>query len=74
MAEDESKQPTQDIPAIVDEARRTEEVSPPPNASQSPLEAHAASDSGGDPLPLAGAAFVGGFLLAKVLKRIGGGD
>jgi len=42
--------------------------------SQSPWDAHQASDSGGDPLPLIGAAFAGGFVLAKILKRLGGDD
>jgi hypothetical protein len=38
------------------------------------LDAHEASDSPGDPLPLIGAAFAGGFVLAKILKRLGGDD
>ena len=49
-------------------------TTPPPAGGQSPWEAHAASESGGDPLPLAGAAFAGGFVLAKILKKLGGGD
>jgi hypothetical protein len=44
------------------------------SGGQSPMDAHAASESGGDPLPLVGAAFAGGFVLAKVLKKLGGGD
>ena len=41
--------------------------------TQSPLDAHRASEeAGGDPLPLVGAAFAGGFVLAQVLKRLGG--
>jgi hypothetical protein len=64
MAEDESSQKTQDIPAV--------EQTPPP-VSQSPLDAHKAS-SDGDPLPVIGAAFVGGFVLARILKHFGGDD
>jgi hypothetical protein len=69
MAEDETTQQTQDMPAV-------EEVAPPvaTSSGQSPLDAHAASDSADDPLPLVGAAFAGGFVLAKILKRLGGGD
>jgi hypothetical protein len=62
MAPDESTQETQDMPAVEEQAGQ----------SQSPWDAHAASDSGGDPLPIIGAAFAGGFVLAKVLKRLGG--
>jgi hypothetical protein len=62
MAPDESSQETQDMPAVEEQA------------SQSPWDAHEASDAGGDPLPLVGAAFAGGFVLAKILKRLGGGD
>ena len=61
MAPDESSQETQDMPAVEQQA------------SQSPLDAHAAA-SDGDPLPIIGAAFVGGFVLAKVLKHFGGDD
>jgi len=68
MAQDESTQQTQDMPALEGNAPETH------SAGQSPWDAHAASDSGGDPLPLAGAAFVGGFVLAKILKKLGGGD
>jgi hypothetical protein len=68
MAEDESTQETQDIPAVVE----TAETQPPP--AQSPMDAHAAAESEGDPLPIVGAAFAGGFVLAKILKRLGGGD
>jgi hypothetical protein len=67
MAEEESTRETQDKPAVEEQAGAT-------SAGQSPWEAHAASDGGGDPLPLVGAAFAGGFLLAKILKRLGGGD
>lgn len=62
MTPDESSQETQDMPAVEQQA------------SQSPMDAHAASDSGSDPLPLVGAAFAGGFVLAKILKHFGGGD
>ena len=43
--------------------------------SQSPWDAHtaAASDPGRPEIPVIGA-FVGGFILAKLLKAIGGGD
>jgi hypothetical protein len=64
MAPDESTQETQDMPAVEQQASH----------SQSPLAAQAASDSGGDPLPIIGAAFAGGFVLAKILKRLGGDD
>ena len=50
MAPDESSQETQDMPAVEAQAA----------PSQSPWEAHIASESGGDPLPLVGAAFAGG--------------
>jgi hypothetical protein len=66
MSIDETAQPTQDIPAVDGDGAAS--------AGQSPLDAHRASESGGDPLPIAGAAFVGGFVLAKVLKKLGGGD
>jgi hypothetical protein len=42
------------------------------SAGRSPWEAHAASDSGGDPLPVIGAAFVGGLVVARILKKLGG--
>ena len=70
MTDDQTTQPTQDMPAV-GAATGTDGA---PSSGQSPWDAHAASDSGGDPLPLAGAAFVGGFVLAKVLKKLGGGD
>ena len=70
MAEDQTAQPTQDMPAL--EADSGDGASLP--AGQSAWDAHAASESGGDPLPFAGAAFVGGFVLAKLLKKLGGGD
>ena len=66
MAEDETAQETQDIPAVEEPAAETP-------AGQSPLEAHAASDSASDPLPLVGAAFAGGFVLAKILRKLRGG-
>jgi hypothetical protein len=68
MAEDHTTQQTRDMPAVEEQAPEE------PSAGQSPWEAHAASDSDGDPLPAVGAAFVGGFVLAKVLKKLRGGD
>ena len=62
MTPDESGQETQDMPVVEDQVR------------QSPQDAHEASETAGDPLPLVGAAFAGGFLLAKILKRLGGDD
>jgi hypothetical protein len=70
-AEDHTTQPTQDMPALGAEHGDGAAAT---SAGQSPWDAHAASESPGDPLPLAGAAFVGGFVLAKVLKKLGGGD
>jgi hypothetical protein len=70
MTDDQTTQPTQDMPALGAHAGE----GTAPAGGQSPWEAHAASESGGDPLPLAGAAFVGGFMIAKVLKKLGGGD
>jgi hypothetical protein len=64
MSDQESTQETQDMPSVEEHA----------SGGQSPMDAHAASESGGDPLPLVGAAFAGGFVLAKVLKKLGGGD
>jgi hypothetical protein len=62
MAEDDSTQVTQDMPAVEQEPR-------------SPLEAQTAGEGGGPgPEVLVGGAFVGGFVLAKLLKRLGGGD
>lgn len=63
MSDQESTQETQEVPAVEQ-----------PSPSQSPWEGHAAADSGGDPLPLIGAAFAGGFVLAKILKKLGGDD
>ena len=62
MAPDESTQETQDMPAVEEQAA----------SSQSPWDAHTASADSGDPLPIIGAAFAGGFVLAKILKRLGG--
>jgi hypothetical protein len=62
MSDQESTQETQDMPAVEEE----------PSTGQSPLEAHAAADTAGDPLPAIGAAFAGGFVLAKILKKLGG--
>ena len=64
MTEDASTQQTQDMPAAGAQE----------HDGQSPWDAHAASEGAPDPLPLAGAAFVGGFVLAKILKKLGGGD
>ena len=66
MSDQESTQETQDMAAIEEQAHE--------RAQQSPWEAHAAADTGGDPLPLVGAAFAGGFVLAKILKKLGGDD
>jgi hypothetical protein len=71
MTDDQTTQPTQDMPALSADGGDT---TAPQAGGQSPWEAHAASESGGDPLPIAGAAFVGGFVLAKLLKKLGGGD
>jgi hypothetical protein len=64
MDGDDSTQVTQDMPAVDQEP-----------AGRSPLEAQMAGESGGPgPEVLVGGAFVGGFVLAKLLKRLGGGD
>ena len=65
MSDQESTQETQDMPAVEEEHA---------SAARSPWEAHAASDSGGDPLPVIGAAFVGGLVVARILKKLGGDD
>jgi hypothetical protein len=68
MSDQESTQETQDLPAVeVEEHTST-------GAGQSPLDAHRAAGDGDDPLPLMGAAFVGGLVLARILKKLGGGD
>ena len=64
MSDQESTQETQDMPAVEAEA----------HTGQSPMQAHEASADDGDPLPLVGAAFVGGVILARILKKLGGGD
>jgi hypothetical protein len=64
MSDQESTQETQDMPAVEAEA----------HTGQSPLQAHQAAADGDDPLPLIGAAFLGGVVLARVLKKLGGGD
>jgi hypothetical protein len=70
MAEDESTQSTQDLPAV--EAAEAVQPEPP---SQSPLQAQqAATEAEPRPELLIGGAFAGGFVLAKLLKRLGGGD
>jgi hypothetical protein len=62
MSDDAS---TQDMPAIEADA-------PEP---RSPLQAQSAGESGGPgPEVFVGGAFVGGFVLAKLLKKLGGGD
>jgi hypothetical protein len=68
MSDQESTQETQDLPAVEPEEHASA------GSGQSPWQAHAASDSGGDPLPLIGAAFVGGLVLARILKKLGGDD
>src|ERR671937_2968629 len=62
MSDQESTQETQDMPAVEEE----------PSTGQSQLETRAAADTAGDPLPAIGAAFAGGFVLAKILKKLGG--
>jgi hypothetical protein len=64
VTNDQSTQSTQDMPAI-------EHSSEP--APQSPLAAQQAAEGGPNPEVLVGAAFVGGFVAAKLLKRLGGG-
>jgi hypothetical protein len=67
MSDDASTQSTQDLPAV--------EAEIPQPEPRSPLQAQAAGESGGPgPEVLVGGAFVGGFVLAKLLKRLGGGD
>jgi len=68
MSEQQSSQETQDMPAVEAEGHATA------GTGQSPWEAHAASESGGDPLPLIGAAFFGGLVVARILKKLGGDD
>jgi hypothetical protein len=63
MADEGSTQSTQDLPAVGQEA--------PP--AQSPLQAQEAADAGPPPEALVGGAFAGGFVLAKLLKKLGGG-
>ena len=63
MADDGGTQSTQDLPALEQEA-------PPP---QSPLQAQEAADSGPPAEAIVGGAFAGGFVLAKLLKKLGGG-
>ena len=64
MTDDPSTQSTQDMPAV--------EANTVP--AQSPLDAQQAAEGGPNPEVLVGAAFIGGFLAAKLLKRLGGGD
>jgi len=70
MSDQESTQETQDMPAVEAEEYTTASA----DTGQSPLDAHQAAADGGDPLPLIGAAFVGGLVLARILKKLGGGD
>lgn len=69
MADDETQQQTQDIPAVIEQASETTDA-----PAQSPWDAHAAAESEPDALPYVGAAFVGGFVLARILKMLGGED
>ena len=64
MAEDETTQVTEDIPAVEAEGE----------AGTSPWQAHEASESGERPELLVAAAFAGGFVAAKLLKKLGGGN
>jgi hypothetical protein len=67
MSDDASTQSTQDMPAV-----EAAEQQPEP---RSPLAAQAAAETGGPgPEVFIGGAFAGGFVLAKVLKKLGGGD
>jgi hypothetical protein len=71
MADDESTQSTQDLPAVEAEAEQPVSESP----SESPWQAQqAASEAEPRPELLLGGAFVGGFVFAKLLKRLRGGD
>jgi hypothetical protein len=65
VTDDSSTQSTQDMPAV------DERGEPSP---ESPLGAQQAAEEGPGPEVLVGAAFVGGFIAAKILKRLGGGD
>lgn len=51
-----------------------EHTSADASTGESPQDAHEAAGDGGDALQLMGAAFVGGVVLAKILKKLGGGD
>jgi hypothetical protein len=67
MSDDASTQSTQDMQAV--------EADTPQPEPRSPLQAQTAGESGGPgPEVLVGGAFVGGFVLAKLLKWLGGGD
>jgi hypothetical protein len=66
MSDDASTQSTQDMPAVAADTPQPE--------PRSPLQAQLAGESGGPgPEVLIGGAFVGGFVFAKLLKRLGGG-
>ena len=64
MADEGSTQSTQDLPAVEQPA------APPP---QSPWEAQQAADSGPPAEAIVGGALIGGFVFAKLLKKLGGG-
>jgi hypothetical protein len=67
MSDDASTQSTQDMQAV--------DADIPQPEPRSPYQAQAAGESGGPgPEVIVGGAFVGGFVLAKLLKRLGGGD
>jgi hypothetical protein len=67
MSDDASTQSTQDMAAV--------EADTPQPEPRSPMQAQVAGESGGPgPEVFVGGAFVGGFVLAKLLKRLGGGD
>ena len=66
MSDDASTQSTQDMPTV--------EAATPRPEPRSPLQAQIAGESGPGPEVVVGGAFVGGFVLAKLLKKLGGGD
>ncbi|HEX8856101.1 MAG TPA: hypothetical protein VF752_10910 [Thermoleophilaceae bacterium] len=73
-----SEQPTAETDALGREAAETAAGGSYSAVAtgQSPLDAHtrAVEQSSDRPEILVGAAFAGGFLVAQVLKRLGGGD
>ncbi|MBX5468937.1 MAG: hypothetical protein IRZ21_03460 [Thermoleophilaceae bacterium] len=72
-----SEQPTVETEAVGREAAEAAAGAPYGGQPEerSPLDAHAiaVSESPDRPELLVGAAFAGGFLLARILKRLGGG-